>query len=171
MKLYEVNLAIEELFTQLEIDPETGEMIASNDEIFARLNELQLERKSILEYLAKLTLNTRSDVAALKDEEKRLRERRAALEHRDERLMQILDRECAGEKTDCGVATVCYRKTSRVDVIDSEKAVRWLKHYKHPDCYRIPAPEVAKAEVKKLLKDGSEIPGVMLVQDVSCSLR
>ena len=171
MKLYEVNLAIEELFAQLEIDPETSEITASNDDILTQLHALQLERQSILEYLAKLTLNIRSDVTALKEEEKRLRERRAALEYRDERLMQILDRECDGEKTDCGVATVSYRATSRVDVLDSEKAVRWLKHNKHLDCFRIPVPEVAKAEVKKLLKAGQKVPGTTLVQDVSCSLK
>jgi hypothetical protein len=85
--------------------------------------------------------------------------------------MGILDRECAGEKTDCGVATVSYRKTTRVEVADSEKAVRWLKRTKHLDCFRVPAPEVAKAEVKKLLAAGEKVPGTTLVQDVSCSLR
>ena len=41
--------------------------------------------------------------------------------------MQVLDRECAGEKTDLGVATFSYRKTSRVEVADSAKAVRFIK--------------------------------------------
>jgi len=171
MKLYEVNEAIQSLLLQLEPDPETGEIPMDDDAIIAELNGLQMERSRILEYLAKLTLNTRAEAAALKDEEKRLRDRRASLERRDERLMGILDRECAGEKTDCGVATVSYRKTTRVEVADSEKAVRWLKRNKYLDCYRVPAPEVAKAEVKKLLTAGEKVPGTTLVQDVSCSLR
>ena len=171
MKLYEVNEAIQSLLLQLEPDPETGEIPMDDDAIIAELNGLQMERSRILEYLAKLTLNIRAEAAALKDEEKRLRDRRASLECRDERLMGILDRECAGEKTDCGVATVSYRKTTRVEVADSEKAVRWLKRTKHLDCFRVPAPEVAKAEVKKLLAAGEKVPGTTLVQDISCSLR
>ena len=105
MKLYEVNQMIEGIFEQL-VDPETGEIV-ENEALLAQLDSLQMERSRILEYLAKLVLNTRSQMAALKEEEKRLKERRASLERKDTRLMEILDRECAGEKTDCGVATVC----------------------------------------------------------------
>ena len=85
--------------------------------------------------------------------------------------MQILDRECAGEKTDLGVATFQYRRTSRVEVTDPEKAVAWLKRRKLTDCFRVPAPEVAKAEVKKLLTAGTKDPGCAVVEDGSYSLK
>lgn len=169
MKLYEVNQMIEGIFEQL-VDPETGEIV-ENEALLAQLDSLQMERSRILEYLAKLVLNTRSQMAALKEEEKRLKERRASLERKDTRLMEILDRECAGEKTDCGVATVCYRKTTKVEVGDDATAVSWLMDHGHTQCYRVPAPEISKAEVKKLLAAGTEVPGVALVQDYSCSLR
>ena len=170
MKLYEVNQSIEELVMMLEPDPETGEVTAT-EEVLEQLNALQMERSRILEYLAKLVLNCRSEAAAVKAEEKRLAERRRQLEQRDERLMQILDRECAGQKTNCGVATVNYRATSRVDVMDGKKAINWLKRHKHTECYRTPEPEVSKTEVKKLLSAGEKIPGLALVQDKSCSLK
>ena len=169
MKLYEVNQMIEGIFEQL-VDPETGEIV-ENEALLAQLDSLQMERSRILEYLAKLVLNTRSQMAALKEEEKRLKERRASLERKDTRLMEILDRECAGEKTDCGVATVCYRKTTKVEVGDDTTAVSWLMENGHTQCYRVPAPEISKTEVKKLLAAGTEVPGVALVQDYSCSLR
>lgn len=169
MKLYEVNQAIEDIFGLL-VDPETGEVIP-DESLMAQLESLQMERSRILEYLAKLVLNTRSQVSGLKEEEKRLKERRAMLERKDERLMSILDRECHGEKTDCGVATVCYRKTTKVDVSDNATAISWLMENGHPQCYKVPAPEISKTEVKKLLTDGTEVPGVTLVQDYSCSLR
>ena len=169
MKLYEVNQMIEGIFEQL-VDPETGEIV-ENEALLAQLDSLQMERSRILEYLAKLVLNTRSQMAALKEEEKRLKERRASLERKDTRLMEILDRECAGEKTDCGVATVCYRKTTKVEVGDDATAVSWLMDHGHAQCYRVPAPEISKTEVKKLLAAGTEVPGVALVQDYSCSLR
>ena len=170
MKLYEINQEIECLMMQLEPDPETGEVTATED-ILSELDALQMERSRILEHLAKLVLNCRAEAASIKTEEKRLAERRHSLEKRDERLMQILDRECGGQKTDCGVATVNYRATSRVDVLDGRKAVNWLKCHKHTDCYRTPEPEISKTDVKKLLIGGEVIPGLALVQDKSCSLK
>ena len=80
-------------------------------------------------------------------------------------------RQCAGEKTDLGVATLQYRKTSRVEVTDAAKAVSWLKRRKLTDCFRIPAPEVAKTAVKKLLTAGTRVPGCALVEDRSYSLK
>ena len=154
----------------LEPDPETGE-VAATDDIIEQLGQLEMERSAILEYLAKVVLDTRASIDALKNEEKRLKERRLAMERKDERLMQILDRECAGQKTDCGVATICYRKTTRVEVSDDQTAITWLMENGHYNCYKQPAPEVSKSEVKKLLQGGTEVPGLALVQDLSCSLR
>ena len=171
MKLYEVNQEIQRLLLLIEPDPETGEIPDNCDEILEQLNALTMKRSDILEYLAKMVLNIRSDVTALKNEEKRIKDRRTLLERKEDRLMQILDRECAGQKTDCGVATVNYRATTRVDVLDGVKAINWLKRHKHTDCYRTPEPEVSKTEVKKLLAAGEKIPGLALVQDKSCSLK
>ena len=169
MKLYEVNQAIEGIF-ELLVDPDTGELLP-DEALLAQLDALQMERSRILEYLAKLVLNTKSQISAIKEEEQRLRDRRQSYDRKVDRLMAILDRECAGEKTDCGVATVCYRKTSRVEVGDDAAAVSWLMENGHSNCYKVPAPEISKTEVKKLLTAGTQVPGVALVQDYSCSLR
>lgn len=171
MKLYEINEAILRLTDQIAVDEETGEVAGDVDAVCAEIGALQMERKSILEYLAKLVLNLRAEIAALKDEESRLHERRSRLEKKADRILQVIDRECGGEKTDLGVATLQYRKTSRVEVLDAAKAVSWLKRRKLTGCFRIPAPEVAKAEVKKLLSAGTRIPGCELVEDRSYSLR
>ena len=169
MKLYEVNQAIDSIFEML-VDPATGELLP-DENLMEQLDALQMERSRILEYLAKLVLNTKAQISAIKEEEQRLRERRQGFDRKVDRLMAILDRECAGEKTDCGVATVCYRKTSRVEVGDDVAAISWLMANGHTHCYKVPAPELSKAEVKKLLATGTEVPGVALVQDLSCSLR
>ena len=171
MKLYEINAEIQRLADQIDFDPETGEILMDADAIFEQIDALKMERQSILEYLAKLVLNVRAEAAALKDEEARLKHRRLSLDLKENRLMNVLDRECGGKKTDLGVATFSYRQNSHVEVADAEKAIRWLKRHKHTDCYRTPAPEVAKAEVKKLLKAGENVPGCSIVQDYSCSLK
>ena len=171
MKLYEINAEILRLTDQIEFDEETGEILCDIDAIYDAIGALQMEKKSILEYLAKIVLNLRAEAAAVKTEEQRLKERREKLSRKEDRLMKILDRECAGEKTDLGVATFSYRKTSHVDVSDAPKAIRWLKRNKHLDCFRVPAPEVAKTEVKKLINAGTNVPGCAVVEDYSCSLR
>ena len=171
MKLYEINQEIERIMDGLIYDPETGEILQDAGDDLAKLELLQMDRDRILEYLAKCVLNTRSDMTALKEEEARLRDRRKALEHKEERLMKILDRECCGQKTDLGVATLNYRKTSHLDVSDSARAIRWLKRNKYHNCYRVPEPEVSKAEVKKLINAGIQVPGCEVVEDRSCSLK
>ncbi len=170
MKLYEVNEAIAEIFDKL-IDPETGEVSENSDELMKELDAMQMEHKNILEYLAKLVLNSRSEASALKEEEKRLEGRRKGIEKKEKALMAVLDRECNGEKTNLGVATVSYRKTAHVDVSDAYKAFKWLRENDHPDCYKVPEPEIAKSEVKKLIKHGTKVPGCKLVDGISCSLR
>ena len=171
MKLYEINETILRLTDQIRDDEETGEILCDVDAVCAEIDALQMERKSILEYLAKLTLNVRAEAAAVKAEEVRLRERRSGLEKKEARLLEILDRECAGENTELGVASFRYRKTSRLDVSDAAAAVSWLKEHDRTDCYRVPAPEVAKTEVKKLIAAGTEVPGCAIVEDRSYSLK
>ena len=147
MKLYEVNQAIESIFEVL-VDPVTGELLP-DENLLEQLDALQMERSRILEYLVRLVLNTKAQCTAIKEEEQRLRDRRQDCERKVARLMAILDRECAGEKTDCGVATICYRKTSRVEVGDDSAALSWLMENGHSSCYKVPAPEINKNEVKK----------------------
>ena len=171
MKLYEIDLEIMRIADQIEFDPETGEILGDADDLFNQINALQMQKKSILVWLAKLVLNLRAEKDAIKSEEARLKARRERLEKKEDRLMKVLDRECAGEKTDLEVATFSYRKTSHVDVSDAAKAVRWLKRNKHFDCFRIKEPEVAKAEVKKLINSGVKVPGCAVVDDRSCALK
>lgn len=171
MKLYEVNEAIRSLLENLEPDPETGEITANTDLLIKELNGLEMERSRILEFLAKMVLNLRSEADSLKAEETRLKERRDRLSRKEDSIMAILDRECAGENADLGIATFRYRKSERVEIGDAAKAIRWLKRNKHPECYRTPAPEVAKAEVKRLLKAGTDVPGVTLAQGYTYSLK
>ena len=171
MKLYEINAAILSLADQITIDEETGEVLCDYDAICGQIHALQMERGEILSYLAKLVLNQRAEAAALKAEEERLKQRRERLNAREDRLIRILDRECDGETTDLGVATLCYRKASRLEVTDEARAVSWLKKHKYSDAYKTPTPTLYKTEVRRLLSQGTKVPGCQVVYDRSCSLR
>ena len=171
MKLYEINSEIESLLEALEPDPETGEIPANEDEIINQINALAMKREDILAYLAKLALDVKASVQTMKAEEKRLHDRRQTMEHRQERLISILDRECGGQKTDLGVATLCYRKSTHVEITDKNAALCWLQHMGHEDCFRIPEPEISKLNVGRLLDAGELIDGVERVTCTTCYLR
>ena len=171
MKLYEVNQQLEDLILQLEPDPETGEIPANEDEIIAQINALAMKREDILQYLVKLALDIRATVQGMKEEEKRLKDRRARMENRHDRLIGILDRECGGEKTDLGVATLCYRRVSHVEITDGDAACKWLRENGHDEGYRIPKPEISKMYVGKLLDAGYRIPGAERVTAINCYLK
>ena len=171
MKLYDINQQLETLILALEPDPETGEIPANEEDILAQINSLAMERMDILQYLAKLALNAKADIASLKEEEKRLKDRRQRLEKRHENLIDLLDRECGGKKTDLGVATLLFRKSSRVEITDTSLAYEWLKAHGHESCYTLPPPEISKSAVGKLLDAGEKIPGAEKRASVSCYLK
>lgn len=171
MHLYEINGEILALLEQLEPDPETGEIPANEAEILDQIRTLVSRREDMLQYLAKLVLDYRAASAALKAEEARLHRRRDTMDLKADRLMRVLDRECCGQNTDLGVATLRYRKTSRLELSDEAQTIAWLKEHGCMDAINVPAPTVYKGEVKKLLSAGHDIPGCQVVTEHSCSLR
>ena len=126
-------------------------------------------------YIVLKVLNTRAKFAEAdarrEAEEQRLKARRTALENREQRLLGILDRECGGEKTDLGVAVFSYRKASHLEVADAAKAIRWLKRNRHMECFRVREPEVAKAEVTRLINSGITVPGCSVVTSNTYTLK
>lgn len=170
MKLYEIHEAVRALEDKIVIDPETGEFLCDMEAIEAQFHDLQREWGNVVEWIAKVILNTRAEEAALKAEEDRLKKRREALGRKEDRLMQVLRRECP-QTTKLGVATLTYRKTTRVDVSDEAAAVKWLKARKLTDCFKQPEPTVYKTEVRKLIAAGKKVPGCAIVDDQTVSLR
>ena len=170
MQLYEINAEIMRLTDEIEFDPETGEILCDIESIEKQIMALQMEKKSILTWLAKLVLNTRSEAAAIKAEEDRLSKRRKQLEKNDERLMKIIDRECAGEKTDLGIALVTYRKSEPLEITDTAATLKWLRENEHPECIKT-SYEIKKTETKALVKKGTAVPGTALKQNNNCSLK
>ncbi len=172
MKISEIIPKIEELLEQvMPPDPPDDENPAAADDLITRFKDLHLKRDELLESLATLALDTRDDIMNLKTEESRLKARRQHLTGKRERVMSVLDRECGGEKTDLGVATLYYRKTCRTVITDEEAAFEWLKEHGHRECYRIPKPEISKAAVSRLLDAGYVIPGAERQNGTTCYLK
>lgn len=171
MKLYEINEAIETLLAALTVDPDTGEVPADADDVIAQIDALSMERSAVLEYLAKEVLNLRADQAAVKAEEARLKDRRERMAKRETAILGVLDRECAGQKTDLGVATVSYRTSEATEITDEADARTWLMAEGYDDCLKYAEPAIDKTALKALIKSGVEVPGAAVTKRTNCSLK
>ena len=171
MKLYEINERLDELLSRLTVDNETGEVSDEQFDLMADIDALQMEKQSLLEYLAKKVLNLRADQTAIKTEEDRLKKRRERLEGAEKSILNVLARECDGQKTDLGVATVRFTPSVETVVTDENAVLQWLYANHHEEAIKLALPKVSKDGVKKLLRGGANIPGVSLENKSNCSLR
>lgn len=177
MSLYQISQEIERLQNRVSYDNEieayvdldTGEIL-TDEELNSMFAELGMEKKEILEWMAKCVINDRSEAEAIKAEEKRLAERRKRFEKRAERFLSIIDRECAGENTNLGVATMKYTLTRSLETTDEEEAMQWLEASGHEDMIRV-KKELKKTEIKKLIQSGTIVPGVEIAERKSASLK
>ena len=159
MKLYELT---ENYAKLLEMAEETD-----TDAIVDTLEALQEAIEDKAENIAKLIRNLEADVKVIRDEEKRLAERRQAIENKVERLKSYLQEqlETAGiEKVKRPTITVAIQANPpSIDVID-EKAI--------PNDFLIPqAPKLDKRSILERLKKGEAIPGVTLKQTKGVRIR
>ncbi len=170
MTLYEIDTEMYDILSALEPD-EDGMLPENYEELMERLQNLDIQRQKKLENVAKYVLNTRAEATALREEEKRLASRRKTMENREKSLMAYLDNACMGEKTDLGIAVVSYRRSTRVEIKDTSAALEFLEENNHEECIKRTDPEIAKDKVKALVKDGTEVPGIAIVEVMNCSLR
>lgn len=177
-KLYEINGELERLNSSMEwnpdmeawVDVDTGEIV-SNEEYEARVAALGLQKKEIMEWMGKSILNDRAEVEMLKAEIGRLRDKVQRHERREERFLWLLDRECAGKKTDLGVCTVNYRVSHPLVCDDEGALIRWLEKNGHDECLKYADPELRKSDVAKLIKSGVDVPGTRIGDKVNVSLK
>ena len=179
MGLYEINQELTELFSfewsdehSAWIYPDTGEFL-TDEEFEARAQKLGMDKQRILEWMAKEMLNMRGEREMLKAEMARIRERAKRLENKEERFRQILDRECNGKKTDLGVATFSYRKSSAAvwNEANSADIICWLEEHGHDDCLKYSDPEIRKTELKKLMASGVNVPFAEIEERMNGSLK
>ncbi len=154
MKLYEINEALEKCF-----DMETGEMI--DEEQF---NALLEEKDKKIEGVACIVKNKAALIAELKAEKARITDRIGVLENQNANTMGFLDSILGGRPFETAKVKCGYRKSTAVDVIDiakiPEKYVEEVVDLK-PD----------KKEIKAAIKAGEKVPGAVLCERESLSVK
>lgn len=157
MTLYEINEKIRVFFEE-NVDPETGEVLNLD-----LLESLEIERSEKLENYALVCKNYDAEIAALKFEEDKLKERRRRCENIREKLAEALKTELGGEKIKTPRVTVSYRRSQSVNAPDVWKLPENYRRYKDP--------EPDKIKLKAALAAGEKIDGAELVENVSIIIK
>ena len=158
MKLYEIDNAILEC-----IDLETGEIIDTE-----QLDKLQMERDTKLENVACWIKDLKAEAEALKNEKQALAERQRVAENKAESLKKWLAYALQGEKFKTPKCAISFRKSEAVEVTD-EGLNNLMKE--HDELLTYKAPEPNKTAIKQALKDGLNVAGVQLVQNISTIIK
>lgn len=164
MSLYEINEALERVINGgMIVDEETGEVIFDSEDI----ERLGIARDEKMEGCALWIKGKRAFIDELKREEMALKKRRESWEHRVERLddyvKNVLESQYDG-KFETPKCRVSLRRSKSVDVYDEEIVPnRFLK--------QLIEVKISKAELSKALKNGEEIPGAVLKENVNLQIK
>lgn len=173
MTLYDVD---ERLVTLLNdhFDTEDGTIYESEEELAQKIDEVSMELDTKIENIGCYIKNLEADVEALKKEEDNLYNRRKSAERKIESLKNYLN----------GYLTACYpneddkakwrfkspkvvlgfRKSTKVEVTDIQKLdKKYLKITTNID------PD--KKAIGQALKNGEEVIGAVLKQNVNLSVK
>jgi len=119
------------------------------------------------ENTAKLIRSWEAEVNIIKEEEKRLAERRKAAENRIQSLKMYLQiqMEIAGVES-------IKRPLISVSIRNNPPKVRIIDELSIPTDYLVFArPTISKTEIAKALKNGEEVPGAELIREKGLSIK
>ena len=154
--LYELTSALAEF--DFDIDEETGEILNAEE-----LDALEIERDEKIENIALWIKNLTSDAEAYKKEKDNFAKKEQAAKKKVESLKEYLRWNLDGEKFKTDRVTISWRRSEAVEVIDQEKIPKgWFVDQE---------PKLDKAGIKAALKDGEEIPGVILKENNSIQIK
>lgn len=151
MKLYEIDEQIASL-----ID-EDG---CITDE--KKFDDLQMARSEKIENVGLYVKNLRADVDAYKNEIKAFQERKEQAEHKIESLENWLQYALDGARLKTDRIQISYRKSTRVEIDEDAKLPKeFVKITATPN----------KAEIKRYLNQGFELPGVRLEEHQNMTIK
>ena len=155
MKLYEITDAY------LNLDE-----VEKTDEIIKVLDGIKDEFDKKAENTVKVIRNFEADIQALRDEEKRLANKRKSLEKKKEDLKEYLYfnmERMQVRKVNAGIFDINIQK--------NPPSIKILDEATIPDKYKIASYRIDKKTLKDDIKNGVEIEGAELVQTEGIRIR
>jgi len=131
------------------------------------LESINLALEDKLENIGKVIRNLESEVNQFKEEEKRLADKRKAIENNIKRLKDYAEQSMiatGNKKLKTGIFTFAIQKNPpSINVVD-EKLI--------PKKYFVPVdPKLDKKSIQQSIKDGELVPGVQLIQREGLRIR
>lgn len=157
MNLYELNVQIEQALNDC-IDVETGEIGDTSI-----LDNLQIEFSDKVENLCLYIKSLKADISALKTEEEALAERRKAKERKVARITDYVLTNLHGERFETSKCAVTWRTSDSVEIIDIDRVPTKYLNYGEP--------KPIKADIKKAIKCGIEVPGAQIVRNTNGTIK
>lgn len=162
--LYELDQAVLAVLDNgLIFDEETGEILFDED----NFDQLEMLRSDKMENVALYIKSVEADAAAIKAEEKALKDRREVKEKKAERLRDYLTRSMqtfGDTKLETPRVALSFRKSEQVEIVDEGKLP--------PDYCRTKTTVTPdKAAIKKAIKSGEAVDGATLVERQNLQIK
>lgn len=160
MKLYEIAPALRFALDDIEVDPETGEILSAD-----ALHAVEAEAAEKIEATALYLRELDAEAKAAKDEADRMLARVKSMQKRSDYLKSmLLEALHATGKVKTGRVTVSIRTTKAVEIAEGADL---------PEAYTTVKTTVSpnKVAIKQALLDGVEVPGCSLEARESVSIR
>lgn len=162
MNLYNLSAQYRSALDNIDVDPETGELVGCAD--LDGINDaFESKAEAVACYIKELS----ADALAIKNEEATLYERRKANEKRVDRMKTYLSY-CMGaaevSKLNTPRCTVSFRASQEVQVINMDvlpEKFRRVKTTVEPD----------KVGIKAAVNGGDKVPGVIVVQKKNIQIK
>lgn len=171
--LYDVSEKLETLITEA-FDIDTGELYETQEELDKAIDACELDLDTKIENIGCFIKNLEADVEALKKEENNLKARRISTENKIESLKRYLngyltacypnDSDRAKWRFKTPRVILGYRRSSSVEVPDIEKLDKNFIKIK---------TEVSadKTAIKNAIKDGQEVTGAFIKENINLSIK
>ena len=171
--LYDISDKLETLITEA-FDIDTGELYETQEELDKAIDACELDLDTKIENIGCFIKNLEADVEALKKEENNLKARRISTENKIESLKRYLngyltacypnDSDRAKWRFKTPRVILGYRRSSSVEVPDIEKLDKNFIKIK---------TEVSadKTAIKNAIKDGQEVTGAFIKENINLSIK
>lgn len=155
-------------------DVETGEVFETEDELAQKIDEVAIELDTKIENIGCYIKNLESDIEAFKREEDNLKKRRKSTENKIEGLKTYLNNYLTAVypneddrrkwKFKTPKVVLGYRKSTTVEVPDLEKLDKNFIKIKTET-------SADKTAIKEAIKNGKEVKGAFLKDNINLSIK
>ena len=167
MKIYPINEQLEMLIASF-VDPETGEVTASEEEMQAAIEQAQMDFDDKIVDLRNEYINRMTEAAAFQKEKLRLADEQKRAERSAERVKRWIAYLLKGEKFQKDYVKIRYIRSEEVNVDDG--FVAWAKE-NFPSLLSQKDPEPNKTEIKKAIKAGLELEHASINQKKNIQIK